>query len=59
MEIISRDEAARKKMRRFFTGKKCRHGHASERYTLSGACVECAISRVLEERAVYREALNG
>jgi hypothetical protein len=28
---------------RYFTGKPCKHGHISERYTASGACVECSL----------------
>jgi hypothetical protein len=28
-------------LRKYFTGRPCRHGHMSERYTLSGGCIEC------------------
>jgi hypothetical protein len=26
---------------RYFTGKACRYGHISERYTASGNCIDC------------------
>lgn len=38
-DIISRKEALAKGLKRYFTGKPCKHGHISER-TISG-CVEC------------------
>jgi hypothetical protein len=41
MEIISRQEAARKGYRKFYTGKECIHGHHSERYVTTGNCVAC------------------
>jgi hypothetical protein len=59
MKTITRSEAASQRLRKYFTGKKCRNGHISERYTLSGSCVSCTILRVNSVRAVYREALNG
>ena len=41
MEIISRDQALASGQRYFFTGKPCRRGHVSKRYTLNGGCDEC------------------
>lgn len=41
LEIISRKEAIGRGLSRFFTGKKCRRGHLSERYTVSGNCIDC------------------
>ena len=40
MDIISKEEAKRKGLKRFFTGKPCIHGHYSERF-ISGGCVSC------------------
>jgi 5-methylcytosine-specific restriction endonuclease McrA len=28
-------------LKRYFTGKPCKHGHVSERFTSTGACIEC------------------
>lgn len=40
MELISRQEAIRRGLDRYFTGIPCKHGHVSER-TIRGACREC------------------
>jgi 5-methylcytosine-specific restriction endonuclease McrA len=29
-------------LKRYFTGKPCKHGHVSERYASTGGCVECS-----------------
>lgn len=42
MKVISRDEAISQGLKTYFTGKLCKHGHASERYTSSTKCVACA-----------------
>lgn len=44
MEIIRRVEAAKAGLTRFYTGKKCRHGHQSERFVSNGVCVKCGIA---------------
>lgn len=59
MELITRQDAVKQKLRRFFTGRPCRHGHLAERYTTNGACVVCTTQRVAEERQAIREALRG
>ena len=38
--IVTRAEAKRLGLRRYFLNKPCRHGHVSERY-LDGRCIEC------------------
>ena len=38
---MKRREATKLGLQRYFTGKPCKHGHLSERLTLSGTCVEC------------------
>src|SRR5919205_1500981 len=40
-EIISRDEALARGLKRYFTGKPCRAGHVAERYSGNGGCTEC------------------
>ena len=41
MKHISHKEAKSKKLKKFFTGKKCIYGHISERYTANYKCIEC------------------
>jgi hypothetical protein len=48
--LISREEAKRQGRKRFYTGKPCKHGHISERYTKSNSCAECVKSRLLKAR---------
>ena len=42
MDIISRSQAFRSGSKRYFTGKPCKHGHLTERYTRNAICLECA-----------------
>lgn len=41
-EIISRKEAIKRGLKRFFTGKPCPRGHVALRYLASKKCIECA-----------------
>lgn len=41
MELISCKEAKEKGLKRYFTGKPCKHGHIAERH-VTGGCVVCA-----------------
>ncbi|UPY96245.1 MULTISPECIES: hypothetical protein [Pectobacterium] len=50
MKIVTRLEAAKGGMNKFYTGKPCKHGHLSERWTLNGGCVQCNIDRVEQKR---------
>ena len=40
-EIISRKDAALRKLKRYFTGAPCRHGHVVDRRTGTGRCTTC------------------
>lgn len=44
-EIISREEAATLKLKRYYTGKPCAYGHMRERLTANGDCLECKARR--------------
>lgn len=48
MNIISRSEAARKGLTYYFTGKPCKRGHVSERWTSAASCTTCQAKRRLE-----------
>lgn len=39
---ITRLEAARAGLTRYYTGRQCKRGHRNEHYTMSGTCVKCA-----------------
>lgn len=41
MDEISRKDAIEKGLMRYYTGKRCRNGHLSERYTSTRVCIEC------------------
>lgn len=41
-EIVTRAEALRQGLVRYFTGKPCKRGHISERFTRNGTCLGCA-----------------
>ena len=44
MEIITQAEAKARGLGKYFTGKPCKHGHISERWT-RGGCIECQLSK--------------
>jgi hypothetical protein len=39
---IGRDEAKALGLKRFFTGKPCKHGHVAERGLSNPGCMECS-----------------
>jgi hypothetical protein len=39
--LISRKEAQRRGVKRYFTGVPCRMGHISERYVVAKLCLAC------------------
>jgi 5-methylcytosine-specific restriction endonuclease McrA len=41
--IIPQVEAKEKSLKKYFTGKPCKHGHLSERNTSNGICEQCSI----------------
>lgn len=43
MEIVKLDDARRHGLVRYYTGKLCKRGHDSERYTKTGRCVQCKL----------------
>lgn len=53
MQVISRSEAKAAGLNRYFTGKACKHGHSTERFTNDGKCREC--SRIDPAREKSRE----
>jgi hypothetical protein len=54
MKIVTRQDALTHGLSRYFTGKPCKHGHLSERWTLNGACAECIRVNQDRTRATFR-----
>lgn len=42
----------------YFTGKTCRHGHTSPRYTAGGGCVQCTRERNIRKRGSGNAAIG-
>ena len=51
MNLTSRKEAVEKGLKFYFTGKPCKHGHVSKRYTAKSYCVECSRLSALESQS--------
>lgn len=54
VERIDRWTAKAQGLRRFYTGKRCRKGHDSTRYTANGECVQCSDNRNDARRIEYK-----
>lgn len=59
MKRITQREALDFGLTRFYTGKKCIHGHDSERYTLSSQCVQCNHERARRQAQLRSEKLKA
>jgi len=59
MQIIERAEARAKGLNTYFTGRPCRNGHNSYRYTTSGSCAECVNGDRAGEYDPHKQARKG
>ncbi|HFV6983653.1 hypothetical protein LOK69_00535 [Escherichia coli] len=59
MQRITQREALELGRARFYTGKQCMHGHDSERYTLSGECVQCNNDRARRQQKLRSEKMKA
>ncbi|TDN60789.1 hypothetical protein [Scandinavium goeteborgense] len=59
MKRTTQREALELGLARFYTGKTCIHGHDSERYTLSGECVQCNNDRARRQAQLRSEKLKA
>ena len=57
-KLVARYDALSRSLPTYFTGKPCKHGHISERYTGNSTCVECARNRTVLWRIENREKFN-
>ncbi|RZN40418.1 hypothetical protein FEK48_13285 [Escherichia sp. E2593] len=59
MEIITRNDAAKSGLKRYYTGKVCKHGHQSERWTYNGHCVECTMETNRRRQAEIKALMKA
>jgi hypothetical protein len=50
VNIITRENALRLGLVKYFTGEPCKYGHISERYAKCGGCLTCAFNRSMKWR---------
>ena len=55
-QIISREDAQKRGLSRFFDGEPCAHGHVAERYVGNGRCAACQVGYNRARRDDGREA---
>jgi hypothetical protein len=55
MKIITLKEAKEKKLKTYFTGKPCKHGHITKRLTATRTCCECIPAIKAKYRKENRE----
>ena len=58
-EAATRADAKARGLKRYFTGKPCKHGHVTFRLTSNGVCNECAASRLDAWRSENAERIKG
>lgn len=58
IEIISKKEAKERGLKRYFTGKPCKHGHIAERLVSNGDCRECAAEYRNQNKDYFKEYRN-
>jgi hypothetical protein len=52
----SQAEALKLGEKKYKTGKPCKYGHVSERWTLTANCCQCGIERINARRESFRLA---
>lgn len=57
MEVVSKKEARDLGLKKYFTGKMCKHGHVSHRYVSNGHCIKCTEKSNSEYRKENKELI--
>jgi len=57
LEVITREAAAEKGYKKYFTGAACKHGHVCERWVCDGTCFDCKAIRVKKWQQKSRKQL--
>ena len=53
MEIMTRNDAALRGLKRYNNGQPCKRGHYSDRYVINNGCIACATASAKPFRSVY------
>lgn len=49
-DIVTRKQPVSEGLKKYFTGKPCKHGHIAERQVCSGQCITCKVERTRKWR---------
>lgn len=55
MKIITRADAIAHGLAKYFTGKPCKRGHISARWTNTSNCADCTIERIYAQRMKIKQ----
>ena len=55
MQVIRRKDAIAQGLKRYFTGKPCKHQHIAERNASDGQCMECAKAKCKRMRVKHKD----
>jgi hypothetical protein len=58
-DFVSKSEAKARGLKRYFTGKRCKRDHLSERYVSTGACAACDQGLPADPPEAERRRLNN
>lgn len=56
---ITRLDAAHQGLKRYYTGKKCKHGHDSERWVYNGHCCTCTLESNKRRQAEIKQIMEN
>jgi hypothetical protein len=59
VRVMSQAEAKAEGVKRYWTGKSCKHGHPCCRYTSNGCCIKCHEKAMRDARKRKRDGLTG
>lgn len=59
MKIVTRTPAAMAGLKRYYTGKPCKHGHYSERWVYNSHCVECTMETNRRRQAEIKRLMSA
>jgi hypothetical protein len=59
LKVVTRDEAAKEGLKKYFTGIACKHGHICERWVNDANCFECNAVKVKKWQKNNKEKLSA
>lgn len=58
MQVVTRDDAHLRGLKRYYTGKPCKRGHQCERFVSNGCCIDCIHKKTSGPNQRYDYAKN-